>query len=115
MDKYDIDVKEYDRNWDEQLIKSRITPGDDYTREVNFTQSFFFKRSDYDERLKATANGMTSNVFQGCRYQAKEGRLLSVDVFNGNQSDNFHSGYTADIKIFINYVICFLMFFSNIT
>ena len=88
MDKYDIDVKEYDINWNEKLIKSRIRPGGEYTLEVNFTQSFFFKRSDYDKRLKATANGVTSDVFQGSRYQAKRGRLLSVDVSSGNSSTN---------------------------
>ena len=56
----------------------------DHTLEVNFTQRFFFKRSDYDKRLKATANGVTSDVFQGCRYQAMKGRFLSVDITSGN-------------------------------
>ena len=84
LDNYDIDVKEYDSNWNEKLIKSRIRPGGEHTLEVNFTQSFFFRRSDYDKRLKATANGVISDVFQGCRYQAKKGRLLSVEISSGS-------------------------------
>ena len=84
LDNYEIDIKEYDNNWNEKTIKSRIPPGDDHTLEVNFTQRFFFKRSDYDKRLKATANGVTSDVFQGCRYQAMKGRFLSVDISSGN-------------------------------
>ena len=84
LDDYEIDIKEYDNYWNEKIIKSRIPPGDDHTLEVNFTQRFFFKRSDYDKRLKATANGVTSDVFQGCRYQAMKGRFLSVDISSGN-------------------------------
>ena len=110
LDNYEIDIKEYDNNWNEKIIKARIQPGDDHTLEVNFTQRFFFKRSDYDKRLKATANGVTSNVFQGCRYQAKEGRLLSVDIISGNQSANFQ-GVKQSKRLYQNfYTLCYLLF-----
>ena len=63
-----------------QLVKSGIDPEDEYTHEAKFGQNFFFKRSDFDERLKASANGLTADIFEGCRFGAEEGRLIFVNV-----------------------------------
>ena len=75
---------QYDQNWNEETIKLKIDPGQEFPYEAYFSQNFFFKRSDTDKRLKASSNGMTSEVFEGCRFEAKAGRLIYVEISNGN-------------------------------
>ena len=83
-DKYPIDIMQYDQSWNEETVKLKTDPGQEFPYEAYFSQNFFFKRSDTDKRLKASSNGMTSEVFEGCRFEAKAGRLIYVEISNGN-------------------------------
>ena len=74
----------YDENLNEQLIKSRIEPEAEYSHEAYFDQNFVFKRSKSHQRLKANANGVTADVFEGCHFMAKQGRLILVNISGGN-------------------------------
>ena len=83
-DKYPIDVLQYDENWNEKIVKSNINPENEFTYETVFLQNFLFKRADTDKRLKASSKGMISDVFEGCRFEAKQGRLINVNISYGN-------------------------------
>ena len=83
-DELEIDIKMYDENLNEQILKYRVQPEDEYLYEAQFSQQFFFERSDTKRRLRAMANGITADVFEGCQFKAKEGRLLLVDIRGGN-------------------------------
>ena len=74
----------YDERLNEQLIKSKIEPEAEYSHEAYFEQNFVFKRSENYQRLKANANGITADVFEGCHFKAKQGRLILVNVSGGN-------------------------------
>ena len=76
----------YDDNWKEQLIESRVQPHGKRTHEVYFNQKFFFVRSDNNMRLKAEANGIIADIFEGCLFKAKEGRLILVNISSGKTS-----------------------------
>ena len=84
----EIDIKMYDDNGKEQLIISRLQPDEKHTHEAYFTQNFFFVRSDSHKRLKAEANGIMADIFEGCLFKAKEGRLISVNISSGKPSVN---------------------------
>ena len=88
LDEYSIDIIKYDERWNQNLIKSRLDPNDEYSHEAYFAQNFLFKRSDTKDRLKASANGVTSEVFEGCRYRADAGRLILVNILGGNKLFN---------------------------
>ena len=83
-DEFPIDISMYDENLNEQVIKSRIEPEAEYSHEAYFYQTFVFKRSENYQRLKANANGVTADVFEGCHFKAKQGRLILVYVSGGN-------------------------------
>ena len=83
-DNQEVDIKMYDESLNEQLIKSRIEPNDEYSYEAYFSQNFFFVRYQTEKRLRASANGMTADVFEGCQFKAKEGRLILVTINGGN-------------------------------
>ena len=85
LDSYRIDIKRYDKNMMIQLVKSRIEPDGEYTHVAKFGQNFFSKRSDADKRLKVSANGITADIFEGCRFGAEEGRLIYVNVSSGKK------------------------------
>lgn len=76
----------YDKSGNVKLAKSKVDPEDEYSHEAYFGQNFFFKRSATDKRLKASANGVTAELFEGCRFRAKEGRLTLVNVSDGKKS-----------------------------
>ena len=78
----------YDDNWKEQLIESRVQPDGKHTHEAYFNQKFFFMRSDNHKRLKAEANGIMADIFEGCLFKAKEGRLIVVNISSGKPSIN---------------------------
>ena len=82
-DDLEIDIKMYDENLNEQTLKYRVQPKDEYLYEAQFSQQFFFERSDTKRRLRASANGITADVFEGCQFKAKEGRLLLVHITGG--------------------------------
>ena len=82
-DEYPVDIKRYDENWNEELVRSRLNPAQESTHETDFSSKWLFKRSDTDHRLKARANGITSDVFTGCHYRAKPGRCLPVTILPG--------------------------------
>ena len=73
----------YDKSGNVQLVKSNIDSKDEFSHEAYFGQNFFFKRSKNDKRLKAYANEVTAELFEGCRFMAKKGRLILVNVFDG--------------------------------
>ena len=83
-DQYPIDILMYDQEWNKLLVRPRLNPGNEYSHETYFTQNYLFKRSDTNERLKCSANGITAHVFEGCRFKATEGRLIMVNISRGN-------------------------------
>ena len=74
----------YDESLNEQILKYRVPPKNEYLYEAHFSQQFFFENSDTKRRLRASANGATADVFEGCLFKAKEGRLLLVNIIGGN-------------------------------
>ena len=92
-DKYPIDVLQYDENWNEKVVKAKINPENEFTYETVFSQNFLFKRTDTEKRLKASSNGIISDVFEGCRFEAKAGRLIDVKIFYGNGFNIPHNVY----------------------
>ena len=82
-DEYSVDIKRYDENWNEELVRSRLKPEQESTHETDFRSKWLFKRSDTAHRLKAQANGVTSDVFTGCHFTAKPGRFLPVTILAG--------------------------------
>ena len=84
FDTHPIDIIRYNQEWNENLVKSMLGPEEEYSHETYFTTKFFFKRSDTRERMMASANGVTSAVFEGCRFHAQAGRLLFVNISRGN-------------------------------
>ena len=88
LDNYPIDIITYDKDGNERLVTPRLNPGDAYTHEAHFTQDWLFKRSDTRKRLKAYANGVSSESFEGCRFKANKGRLLRVNISSGNKRVN---------------------------
>ena len=85
LDNYPIDIITYDKDGNEKPVASRLNPGDVDTHETHFTQDWLFKRSDTRQRLKAYANGVSSETFEGCRFKANKGRLLRVNISRGNE------------------------------
>ena len=83
MDKFPIDIKKYDENWNEKLVKSRVDPESEYAHEDFFRQFFFFERSDSNQSLPAFANGVTADFFEGCRFKAEAGIPLTVKISRG--------------------------------
>ena len=81
--KYPVDIKRYDDNWNEELVRSRLNPGQESTHETDFSSWWLLKTSDTARRLKARANGIISDVFTGCHYKAKRGRCLPVTILTG--------------------------------
>ena len=81
---FEIDIKMFDENLNEQILKYRVEPKDEYLYEAHFSQQFFFEISGTKRRLRASANGITADVFEGCRFKAKEGGLLLVNIKRGN-------------------------------
>ena len=79
----EVDIKMYDETLNEQILKYRVPPKNEYLYEAHFSQQFFFENSDTKRRLRASANGITGDVFEGCQFKAKEGRLLLVDITGG--------------------------------
>lgn len=83
LDKFPIDIKRYDENWKEKLVKSRVYPENQYAHKVFFRQYFFFERSDSNQSLQASANEVTADFFEGCRFKAEAGRPLTVRISRG--------------------------------
>ena len=88
LDNYPIEIITYDEDGNEKLVTSRLNPGDAETHETHFTQNWLFKRSETRKRLKAYANGVSSETFEGCRFKATKGRLLRVNISSGNKRFN---------------------------
>ena len=82
-DEYPVDIKRYNENWNEELVRSQLNPEQESTYETDFSSKWLFKRSDTAHRLQAGANGVTSQVFDGCRFKAKPGRFLRVTILAG--------------------------------
>ena len=82
---FEIDIKMYDESLNEEILKYRVQPKDEYLYEAHFSQQFFFENSDTKRRLRASANGITADGFEGCQFKAKEGRLLPVNITGGNR------------------------------
>ena len=83
-DKHPIDILQYDENWNEKIVKSKINPENEFTYETVYSQNFLFKRTNTEKRLKASSNGIVSDVFEGCRFDANPGRLVNVKISYGN-------------------------------
>ena len=102
----------YDGNWNEKVIKLKIEPKDEYSHEAYFTQNFIFKRSGTGKRLTANANGVTSQVFEGCRFKAEKYRIILVDISGGTliNKNRFSVFNNKGYKIKCMLIIIFLSF-----
>ena len=79
-DRFPIDVFWENQEGNEELIKSRLRPDNEMTVETSFTHLWKFRRSDSKEYLKASGNGFMSQVFEGCRFQAKSNERFLVTI-----------------------------------
>ena len=86
-DSYPIDIiflKSHERT--EQLYKSNLAPGENYVQEAYFNHQWMFKRTSSNHYLIAKANGIESDVFEGCQFEAKRNEYLVVTIFSGNEN-----------------------------
>ena len=81
--KFPVDVKLYDNNLVLQLVKSALGPEAEYTHQASFQDRFAFTKSNTIDRLNVSANGITALVFDGCQFEAEEGRLITVFISEG--------------------------------
>ena len=102
-DDYEVDIKMYDKSLNAQLVKSRMESGAEYSHEAHFSQNFFFVRSQTKKRLRASANRVTADVFEGCQFKAKEGRLILVNITSGNQLIYFKDKKGLVLFVHINF------------
>lgn len=86
---YPIDIKMYGKAWNEKIVKLALGPEDEYTHEAYFTYKFFFTKSDTHQRLNASANGLLAIAFEGCKFQAKPGRLIVVYITGDKEQIDF--------------------------
>ena len=96
-----VDIKTYDDGWNEEMVRQNLNPGEESPHETSFTQKWLFKRTDTGVRMKASANGVTSEVFAGCRYGAESGRLLPVTILGGTRQI-YHSQYAFKTNMNLN-------------
>ena len=83
-DKFPIDITTFDDSGNEQLlVKRRINPGDHYSHKAFFIQEFFFTRSNTKQSLQASANGVTADDFEGCRFKAEKSKPILVEIYRG--------------------------------
>ena len=85
MGSYPVDIKKYDDSWNEQMVRPKLDAKGESSHETYLAQKWLFKRSDSGQRMKAYVNGITSEVFAGCRFGAEPGRLLVVNICDGNK------------------------------
>ena len=81
--KFPIDVKLLDDNLDLQLVKSALGPEAEYTHQASFQDRFAFTKFNTIDRLNVSSNGITALVFDGCQFEAEEGRLITVFISEG--------------------------------
>ena len=81
--KFAIDIKMYGNTYDMISVKSAVAPGVEYAHEALFKDKFFFTKSDTNDRLNASANGIKSTVFEGCLFKAEQGRMITVYISEG--------------------------------
>ena len=84
-DRQEIDIIWYNEQGNEQLMESNLPPENERTFLTYFTHQWIFKRSGNKERLKATANGVSAQVFEGCRFMAKPDKRIQITISEGNK------------------------------
>ena len=50
---YPVDIKKYDDNWNEEMIRPKLDAKGESSHETYFIQKWLFKRSNSGQRLKA--------------------------------------------------------------
>ena len=80
-DVYPIDVKTFYPM--EQVMRKNILPDYEMTYSTSFTHMWTFVRSGTKERLTANRNGLTSHVFEGCKFGAKPNQRIVVYIYGG--------------------------------
>ena len=89
--KFSIDViwKNYPGN--ENLIMSKLAPGDEIAFATYFTHEWIFKSSFSNNRLLANANGITEDYFEGCHFKVEPKEHITVTLFTGKYKNNDNS------------------------
>ena len=64
-------------------MKQRLTPESEITLNTSFTRQWIFLRSETKDRLMATGNGVTAQIFDGCRFKANANQLIFVSISGG--------------------------------
>ena len=62
---------------------SRLGKGKEFTHQAYFTQNWLFLRSNARQRLKARANGVVAETFEGCRFKAEANKQINVNISGG--------------------------------
>ena len=70
----------YNQEGNEELMRSELLPENEMTVETSFTHQWIFRRSDSKQYLKAQGNGMTAQIFEGCRFRARPNERLIVTI-----------------------------------
>ena len=78
-----IDIKQLYPS--EKLQRKRLQPENEVTVQTKFTHVWAFMRSETQERLMVTGNGVLSQNFEGCKYNAKPNELITVNIIAGKK------------------------------
>ena len=72
-----------DSNGTEVVFRSNLSPPNEFTNETYFRQKWVFKRSVYNDTVKAYANGVNGKSFEGCQFQAIADERIHVTISGG--------------------------------
>ena len=72
-----------DSNGAEVVIKSKLSPQNEFTNETYFRQSWKFRRSANKEILMVHANEVEGKSFEGCQFQADADEIIRVRISGG--------------------------------
>ena len=81
-----IDIVWINHDGNEVTLKSNLAPGAKHAFETYFTHQWLFKLSSAKESLIATSNGVTGEIFEGCRFKMKPNQQNVVTISKGNLS-----------------------------
>ena len=95
-----IDIKRLYPN--EKLQRTKLLPQNEVTVQTKFTHVWAFMRSETQKRLMVTGNGVKSQNFEGCKYQAKPNDLITVNIFGGKKQLDYRLPRFANAIILFN-------------
>ena len=70
----------------EEVMRQNLSSENEITVSTSFTHLWTFVISGTKERLTVNRNGLTSHVFEGCKFGAKPNQRIIVYIYGGKNS-----------------------------